>query len=98
VKRGRLYEAVDKYAALRALAAIDRSAVAVLVLDANEGLIEQDKHVVGYAMDAKKAIVIVVNKWDLAAKGPEAQKEFDGEAARQRQNFSIMPASSTLPL
>jgi GTP-binding protein len=65
VKRGKIYEAVDKYSALRALEAIDRSQVAVLLIDAKEGLIEQDKHVVGYAMDAKKAIILVVNKWDL---------------------------------
>jgi GTP-binding protein len=65
VKRGKIYEAVDKYAALRALEAIDRSQVAVLLIDAKEGLIEQDKHVVGYAMDAKKAIILVVNKWDI---------------------------------
>jgi len=93
VKRGKLYEAVDKYAALRALAAIDRSAVAVLVLDAKEGLIEQDKHVVGYAMDAKKAIVIVVNKWDLAEKGLEAQKEF---TEKLRANVKFLDYASII--
>lgn len=76
VKRGKIYEAIDKYAALRALAAIDRSEVAVLLLDGSSEILEQDKHVVGYAMEAKKAIVIVVNKWDLAKKGPSAQKDF----------------------
>ena len=69
VKRGRIYEAVDKYAAIRALSAIDRSQVAVLVLDASTGILDQDRHVCGYALDAKKAIVVVVNKWDLAPKG-----------------------------
>lgn len=69
VKKGKIYEAVDKYAALRALSAIDRSKVAVLVLDASTGIIEQDSHVCGYALDANKAIVVVVNKWDLAPKG-----------------------------
>ena len=78
-KRGRIYEAVDKYAALRALAAIDRSQVAVLVIDADTGILDQDRHVVGYAVDAKKPIVVVVNKWDLAKKGlmqQEFVKEF----------------------
>jgi GTP-binding protein len=76
VKRGRIYESIDKYAAIRALSAIDRSDVAVLVLDAEEGIIEQDKHVVGYAVDAKKAIVIAVNKWDLGKTSPTARDDF----------------------
>ena len=78
VKKGRIYEAIDKYAALRALAAIDRSQVAVLLVDAEKGILEQDAHVVGYAIDAKKAIVVVVNKWDLAAKGL-GQEQFEKE-------------------
>ena len=75
-KRGKIYEAVDKYAALRALAAVDRSDVVLLVIDANVGITQQDKHVVGYAMDADKAIVIVVNKWDLVKKTETAMHEF----------------------
>lgn len=75
VKRGKIYEAVDKYAALRALEAIDRSQIAVLLIDAKEGLIEQDKHVVGYAMDAKKAIIIAINKWDLEKHTEEETNE-----------------------
>ncbi len=65
VKRGRIYEAVDKYAALRAMEAIDRSEVAILVVDGSTGTIEQDAHVVGYAIEAKKAIIVLVNKWDV---------------------------------
>lgn len=65
VKRGRIYEAVDKYAALRAMEAIDRSEVAILVVDGSTGIIEQDAHVVGYAIEAKKAIIVLVNKWDV---------------------------------
>ena len=75
VKRGKIYEAIDKYAALRALRAIDRSDVAVLVIDASTGIIDQDRHVVGYALEAKKGIVLVVNKWDLAQKG-QTQESF----------------------
>jgi GTP-binding protein len=72
VKRGMIYEAVDKYAALRALSAMERSEVCCLLIDGSTGILEQDKHVVGYAMDENKAIVLIVNKWDLA-KG----KKFD---------------------
>ena len=85
VKRGKIYEAIDKYAALRALAAIDRSKVAILVIDASTGIIDQDRHVIGYALDAKKGIVVVVNKWDLAAKGLQ-QQDFEQEL-RSRFKF-----------
>ncbi|MDY6392898.1 MAG: ribosome biogenesis GTPase Der [Bacilli bacterium] len=85
VKKGRIYEAVDKYAALRALAAIDRSQVAVLVIDASTGVIDQDRHVCGYALDAHKGIVVVVNKWDLAPKGLQ-QQDFE-EELRKRFKF-----------
>ena len=85
VKKGRIYEAVDKYAALRALAAIDRSQVAVLVIDASVGVIDQDRHVCGYALDAHKGIVVVVNKWDLAPKGLQ-QQDFE-EELRKRFKF-----------
>lgn len=76
VKRGRIYESVDKYAALRALSAIDRSDIVLLMLDASEGIIAQDKHVVGYAMDANKPIIIVVNKWDLVKKQTNTMSDF----------------------
>ena len=85
VKRGKIYEAIDKYAAIRALAAIDRSQIAVLVIDASTGIIDQDRHVCGYALEAKKGIVIVVNKWDLAPKGMQ-QQDFEAEI-RKRFKF-----------
>ncbi len=75
-KRGQIYEAVDKYSAIRALSAIDRSDIVLLVIDGNEGIREQDKHVVGYAMEAKKAIIIVVNKWDLVKKENNTMSDF----------------------
>ncbi|MDY0177917.1 MAG: ribosome biogenesis GTPase Der, partial [Bacilli bacterium] len=63
-KRGKIYEAIDKYAALRALSAIERSEIVLLLINAEEGIREQDKNIVSYAVDANKAIIIVVNKWD----------------------------------
>ena len=68
-KRGSIFEAVDKYAALRSLKAIDRCDVAVVVLDASIGMTEQDKHVAGYAYQANRALLVVINKWDLRKKG-----------------------------
>ena len=64
-KKGKVYENIEKYSLLRSLKAIDRSDVCVLVINAEEGIIEHDKHIAGYALDAGKAVVIVVNKWDL---------------------------------
>ena len=67
-KRGKIFEAIDKYSAIRALKAIERSEIVLLVLDGKEGITEQDKHVISYATDLHKAIIIVVNKYDLAEK------------------------------
>lgn len=78
-KRGKIYEAVDKYAALRAMDAIERASVVCLLVDASTGIYEQDKHVVGYAIEQKKPIVIVVNKWDLHSHEPDAQQKFTEE-------------------
>ncbi|MDI9540596.1 MAG: ribosome biogenesis GTPase Der [Bacillota bacterium] len=67
-KRGRIYENIEKYAVLRAMRAIDNCDVVLFVLDATTGIIEQDKHVVGYAIEAGKGIIIVYNKWDTVEK------------------------------
>ncbi len=79
LKRGKIYESIDKYAALRALSAIDRSEVSFILIDASEGIREQDKHVAGYAFEANKAMGIVVNKWDLAKKMGKTKEGFTKE-------------------
>ena len=63
-KRGKIYENIEKYSLLRSLKAIERSNVCILVIDYQEGIKEHDKHIIGYACDAGKGIVIVVNKYD----------------------------------
>lgn len=63
-KKGRIYESIEKYSLLRSLKAIDKSNVCVLVLNAEEGIIEHDKHILSYAIEAGKGIVLAVNKWD----------------------------------
>lgn len=67
-KKGRIFENIEKYSNLRALSAIEKSDVVVVVVDANEGIIEQDRHVAGYAHESGKGVVLVVNKWDLVVK------------------------------
>jgi len=67
-KRGKIFENVEKYSVLRAQDAIDRSDVALVVLDGETGIIDQDKHVAGLAHEAKKGVIIVFNKWDTVKK------------------------------
>ena len=63
-----VYETTEKYSVLRALRAIERSDVVLVVIDGDEGIIEQDKKIAGYAHDAGRAVIIVVNKWDAVEK------------------------------
>ncbi len=63
-KKGKVYEPIEKYSLIRSLRAIDRSDVCLLVISAEEGVIEHDKHIAGYAIEAGKGLIIVVNKWD----------------------------------
>ena len=66
-KLGKIYESIERYSYLRSMKAIDRSNICVLVINAEEGIIEHDKHILSYALDAGKGIVIVVNKWDTVS-------------------------------
>ncbi len=75
-KKGKIFEAVEKYSLLRTLKAIDRSDVCMLVLDASTGILEHDKHIASYILDAGKAIVIVVNKWDVIENKDSEMKEW----------------------
>ncbi len=63
-KKGKVYENIEKYSLLRSMKAIERSNVCVLVISAEEGVIEHDKHILSYAIEAGKSVVICVNKWD----------------------------------
>ena len=64
-RRGKVERGVEKFSVLRALSAIERSDVVLLVLDATQGVIAQDAHVASYILEASKGVVVVVNKWDL---------------------------------
>lgn len=75
-KRGRIYENIEKYSLLRSLKVIDRSDVCVLVIDASTGIIEHDKHIASYAIEAGKGLVLVVNKWDVIEDKDKAIREW----------------------
>ena len=86
-KRGRIYEKAEKYSLLRSLKAIDRSDICVILIDASEGIIEHDKHIASYALEAGKAVIIAVNKWDLIEDKDKQMKKFKEEI---RNNFQFM--------
>ena len=67
-RKGKIEELIEKYSIVRSLRAVDRSDVVLMVIDAIEGVTEQDKKIVGYAHEAGKGIILVVNKWDLYKK------------------------------
>ena len=60
-KRGKIYEAVEKYSLVRSMRAIDRSDICLVVINAEEGIKEHDKHIAGYAIDSGKGLIFVVN-------------------------------------
>ena len=64
-KKGRVFESIEKYSLLRSMRAIDRSDVCLVVINAEEGITEHDKHIAGYAIEKGKGIIFVVNKWDM---------------------------------
>lgn len=86
-RKGKIYENVEKYSVLRTLKAIERADVVLVVLDAVDGIIEQDKKIAGYAHEAGRAIVLVVNKWDAIEKNDKTMREFEQKI---RDEFSFV--------
>ncbi len=90
-KKGKIYEAIDKYSAIRALKAIERSEIVLLVIDGKQGILEQDKHVIQYATDLHKAIIIVVNKWDIVDKDTNTMSSFTKEIRKEYKFLDYAP-------
>ena len=86
-KKGKVYENTEKYSVLRALKAIDRSDVVLIVINGEEGIREQDKRIAGYAEEAGKGVMIVVNKWDAVEKDEKTMNKFTAEI---RDNFLFL--------
>lgn len=86
-KRGHIDPGVEQYSVLRALRAIERSDVALLVIDAAEGVTAQDAHVAGYILEENKSVVIVINKWDTQQ--PGLQPKADGTLTPKEAEFSL---------
>jgi GTP-binding protein len=85
-RRGRIDPGVEKYSVLRSLKAIERSSVAILMLDATSGLTAQDAHIAGFILDAWKSALVVVNKWDAIPKDTYTMDNFT-QLVRRELNF-----------
>ncbi len=83
--------AAERYSALRALKAIGRADVCVLVLDAQDGLTSQDAHVAGYVIDDGVGLVLAINKWDLVEKDPKTFEEYVARIRRQAPFLHFAP-------
>lgn len=86
-KRGKVYETTEKYSVMRAMKAIERADVVLVVVNGEEGIIEQDKHIAGYAYEAGKATMFVVNKWDVVEKDDKTMQQFEQKI---RDHFLFM--------
>ena len=96
-KKGKIYENVEKYSLLRSMKAIDRSDICLLVINAEEGIIEHDKHIAGYVLEKGKGLILVVNKWDTV-EGKKSIKEYLKEVRSEFQFLSYVPVIFTSAL
>lgn len=92
-KRGKIHEGTEKFSVIRSYKAIDETDIAALVIDADEGIIEQDKKIIGYAFEQGKGIVLIVNKWDLIDITEESQKEY---SKQMRARFHFLQFASII--
>ena len=86
-KKGKIYENIEKYSLIRSMKAIERSDVCVIVINAEEGIIEHDKHIASYAMEAGKPMVFVVNKWDMV----NDKNDIKSFTLLMRNEFQFLP-------
>ena len=90
-RKSKVNENIEKFSVIRAVAAIERCDVCLLMIDAQEGVTEQDKKIAGIAHEAGKGIVVVVNKWDLIEKETNTMNEFRKHIARELTFMSYAP-------
>lgn len=90
-KRGSIAPGVEKFSVLRAMKSIERSDVALLVVDAYEGIKSQDTHIAGYILDEWKSVVVIINKWDLIEKDTHTMAEFTNYIRYELNFMSYVP-------
>lgn len=87
-RKSKVKEEIERYSVVRTYAAIERADVCILMIDANEGITEQDEKIVGYAHELNKAIMVIVNKWDLIEKDDKTLSNYQKDL---QQNLKFMP-------
>lgn len=90
-RRSKVKEQIERYSTVRTYAAIDRSDVCILLIDAEEGISEQDKKIIGYAHELNKALMVVVNKWDLIEKETNTMNKFKKELQGELSFMTYAP-------
>jgi len=91
-RKSRIADAAEKYSVNRAFKAVQRADVILLVIDASEGVTDQDKRIAGFAHEAGKAVVIIVNKWDLIEKDDRTMEYYDAYLRRELNFISYAPS------
>lgn len=92
-RKGKIAELTEHYSVVRSLRAVDRSDVVLMLVDATEGVTEQDKKIAGYGHESGKGIILIVNKWDLVEKDDKTMNKFDQDI---REELGFMPYAPTL--
>jgi GTP-binding protein len=90
-RRGKLGRGLEYYSVLRALGAIRRADVALLLIDAEEGVTDQDAHIAGYVLEERKSAMVVVNKWDLIEKNSYSVSEYTEHVRNELKFMSYVP-------
>jgi len=94
-KKNKIYDDIEKYSIIKAKSAIDRADVALIVIDATEGVTEQDEKIAGFAHEKGKAMIIVVNKWDLLEKTDMTLNQY---CKKVREHFKFMSYAPIITL
>ena len=90
-RRGRVEQGIEQYSVLRSMRAIDRADVALLLIDAQEGVTAQDMHVAGYVLEANKSVVVLINKWDAIEKDSQTMVEYAKTVREQLAFMDYVP-------
>jgi len=90
-RKAKVKEKIEKFSMIKAIKSLDRCHVAVILLDASEGIADQDARICGYAFERSRGIILAVNKWDLVKKAPEKKKSLDGIFERKLKFVGFAP-------
>ncbi|MBS1252814.1 MAG: GTPase Der [Anaerolineales bacterium] len=90
-RRGRIEAGIERYSVLRAMRAIQRADVALLLIDATEGVTAQDQHIAGYVLDEHKSVVVLINKWDLVPKDAYTMPAYTEHVRHELRFLSYVP-------